>query len=98
MITLPLGTKEFLAVLIVDKLGNLTTLDAVTVTFDVYGEDDTKVVDSAIATTDVMTVQCLVDTSTWDEGNYRMFVNVDAPPQRPILGPFKFAVEDPSND
>jgi hypothetical protein len=97
-IILPKGTKEFLAVTVDDKLNNITTLEGETVTFDVRGEDDALVVTDGPTILQSMIALCLVDTTTWDEGKYRLFLKIDIAPQRPVLGPFKFDVEDYSND
>lgn len=97
-IKLPKGTKEFLVVVVAERLGNITTFDGITVTYDVLDEANEKVVDAEIATTEDMTVMCLVDTSTWDEGRYRLFISFAVFPQQPTLGPFRFEVEDYTND
>lgn len=99
-ILLPKGTKEFLVVVVADRLGNIDDLaDAADVTFTVLDETDTKVVDAESTNIqDKLSVLCLVDTSGWTEGSYRLFVDIDISPQTPKLGPFRFDVEDYGND
>lgn len=97
-ITLPKGTKEFLIVVVSDKLALIDTLDGVSVTFTVLGEDDAPVVTDAVASVQDMNALCLIDTTTWAEGYYRLFLKIDITPQVPLLGPLKFAVEDYLND
>jgi hypothetical protein len=95
MVRLPKGTKEFLVVIITDKLQTLTDLaTANSVTFDVVKEDGDLQVSDAICDVDGMAALSLVDTTTWNEGLYELFVKIDAGVQKPVLGPFKFEVED----
>lgn len=99
-ILLPKGTKEFLVAVIVDKLGNLANLDDVDATFFVRSKAGAIVIDeiSAETVTGEMTVLCLIDTTTMEEGNYGLFVRFQVYPQEPLLGPLKFEVESYSND
>lgn len=95
MISLPKGTKEFLVIEVKDKLENLTSLDdADSVLFDVNTGEDVPVLSDSVAETDGMNAFCLVDTSGMDEGDYELFLKIDIPPQRPVLGPYKFYVDD----
>jgi hypothetical protein len=95
MVRLPKGTKEFLVVVVVDKLQTLTDLSTATaVTFDVVKEDGTNQVSDINCDTDGMAALCLVDTTTWDEAEYQLFVNVSTGVQNVILGPFRFEVEN----
>lgn len=98
-LTLPKGTKEFLVVGIADRLNNVTDLDDIDVTYTVLDQSDETAIDAESAETDGMSILCLIDTEDLDEGNYRLFVDLDGPsPQTPRLGPFRFDVEDYSND
>jgi hypothetical protein len=55
VISLPKGTKEFLVVVVVDKLANVDDLaDATSVLFDVHTRDDVVVFTDSVAETDGM--------------------------------------------
>jgi len=93
-VSLPKGSKEFLVVIVLDKLENIANLDDATVTFDIKDSSQADVVTGQSTSIDDMTVSCLIDTTDMEEGEYLLFVNVDLTPQYVILGPFKFWVDD----
>lgn len=92
MDTLNKGTKELLSVILTDRLGLIDTIPAAD--FKVISEDETTIVQDWVAADSIsgLRVDCLVDTSTWDEGTYKLFVRPDIPPESPIIGPFEFGV------
>lgn len=91
MVTLPKGTKEYLYVDVTDRLNNITTLDGLTLTYEVKGDEDESVT-SGSALHDGMLVSCLVDTASLDPDEYDLYVIVDNPPELIRLGPHRFVV------
>lgn len=92
---LALGTVEHLLVDVVDRLQNLTSLDDTNATFDVVRESDEAVMVTAQPATNIgLTAYCLLDTTTpvdaWTPGEHRLYLNFEALPETPRLGPFKF--------
>ena len=88
------GTKEYLVIPVTDSLGNLTSIGAAS--YDIYTGDDaaSEVVMGAVAVVDGMKIFTLVDTTDMDEGPYDLFVQFEASPEAPRLGPFRFRVDD----
>jgi len=95
MIKLVKGTKENLGIDVVDKLGDLTTLDGTNPTFDVRLRDAASWIHQNAATThDVMRLFCLIDTTeaAYVEGTYELFIKFNNLPEIPRLGPHVFEV------
>lgn len=91
MDTLNKGTKEIASVLLTDRLDSVTSIASAD--FKVVTEDETTVVDwAAVENIDGMRVDCLLDTTTWNEGIYKLYVRPSVPPEQPIIGPFEFGV------
>lgn len=90
---LTLGTKEYLVINIIDRLQHITTLDGTSPKFDIRERgSDTWELQNQNATTEGMTVYCLVDTSDWNVGTYELFLDFTSAPENPRLGPFDFYV------
>lgn len=99
MVTLTLGTKEFVPIKVTDVLENLSTLDGLGLEFKLLKDDEaeTQVVGWTSSLNDGMIALPLIDTTTWDdddEGDYCTFLRFTLLPEVPILGPFKFRVDD----
>lgn len=95
MENLVLGTKETMLVTVVDRLGNLATLDGLVMKFDVIDREGNKKINQQAATNAGMIAQCLVDTSAWlatDKGKYQLYLDVTSGAEKPRLGPFEFEV------
>lgn len=97
MDTLNLGTKELVSFQLDDLLNAVSTLDGITVEQKIITEDEkTQKQDwTAVSQTEGMRVDCLIDTSAWasgDEGNYKLYLRINIPPELPILGPFIIGV------
>lgn len=98
MVTLTLGTKEFLPIKLSDALGNLVTLDGLGLTHDLYKADEaeTLVYQNQATLNDGMIALPLIDTTgqTFEEGDYNCFIKFTNAPEIPRLGPFRFRVDD----
>lgn len=96
METLTKGTKEYLPIKVRNILGSFTTLDGTGLQFDLYKDDlaETAVLTAQPTSNDGMTALPLIDTTTLDEGDYKVFIKFTALPEVPRLGPFKFRVDD----
>lgn len=94
--TLVKGTKENLAIEVVDRLGNLTDLTGTNATFDVRKRDagNTWLIQGQAATVDVMTAFCFIDTTPggFVEDVYELYLNFTNLPEMPRLGPHLFEV------
>lgn len=90
------GTKQYYPITVTSALGALSTLDTADLRFDIYkNDDDETVVDTNLsADNDGMLALPLVDTTSLDEGEYKLFINFVALPEEPRLGPFYFVVGD----
>lgn len=98
MVTLTLGTKEFLPIKVADALNGLTTLDGLGLAHDLYKADEAETLIYANQSTlnDGMVALPLIDTSVQDfeEGEYNCFIKFTNAPEIPRLGPFTFRVDD----
>lgn len=94
METLNKGTKELFSVQLQDLLGAVTTLDGINVEQKIVSEDEITTVQdwATVSQTVDMRVDCLLDTTSWDEGTYKLYIRVNIPPELPIIGPFEFGV------
>lgn len=92
MQTLNKGSIETISCLLTDRLGNIDTIAAAD--FKVVSEDETVTVQDWTGAENIsgMRVDCLIDTTTWDEGTYKLYVRPSIPPETPIVGPFEFGV------
>lgn len=87
------GTKEILLVNVVDRLKAITTLNGLTMKFDVYDRQGNIKMNQVTATNAGMIAQCLVDTTTgggWAAGKYVLYLDITTGPEKPRLGPFEF--------
>lgn len=99
MDTLALGTKEFYPIKVTDVLDNLTTLDGTGLEFKLLKDDEaeTEVVAWTSCLNDEVIALPLIDTTSWDdddEGDYCVFLKFTLSPEVPVIGPFKFRVDD----
>ena len=94
MDTLVEGTKEIVVIELNDRLGTVTALTGINVEQRITTEDESAVEQdwTGVVNTDGMSVECLIDTTGWDEGTYKLYIRVNIPPELPILGPFEFGV------
>jgi hypothetical protein len=96
-VTLPQGTKEYLIVDLTDLLGTVVTLDGLGTTYDVKDINGNLKYAAALAVTTAMRARCMIDTEqggTWQAGNYRLYLEFNAAPELPRIGPFTFTVDD----
>jgi hypothetical protein len=97
-VSLAPGTEQYLTVAIIDETNTVTDLEASASSpnFDVLDDADAFKYTAASATLAGMSVRCLVDTSAWALGRYRLFVRFTVGAETPRLGPFEFyLVDDP---
>lgn len=89
------GTIEYVPIQLSEALGRLTSLDSVSLKFDVYKDDDdeTSVETNVSGENEGMLALCLIDTTDWDEGWYNIFLHFDVLPEQPRLGPFRILVD-----
>lgn len=88
------GTKEIVSVYVTDRLSSITDLSSYSADFKVTKHDDTLISDWAAVTSIVgMRVDCLLDTSTWGTGRFKLFVRPSIGAEQPVLGPFDFDVD-----
>lgn len=92
MDTLNKGTKEIASVLLTDRLDSGAVISSAD--FKVALEDETVVVVdwTPVANISGLRLDCLIDTSAWVEGIYKLYVRPSVPPEQPIVGPFEFGV------
>lgn len=95
-IKIPKGSIQYWPVQILSAFGTITTLDGKDCRYDLYKADDdeTDIVLNAAAENDGMIALPLIDSTTLDEGLYKVFISFVASPQTPKLGPFYFQVDD----
>lgn len=95
----PVGTIEYFIVDVTDHLGHLTSLDGYPLSFycradppEFSGDPPTVVwkYEDENATNDNMKILCLLDTTDWDVGEYLLWAVIEAAPESPKLGPFRF--------
>lgn len=93
-LSLNAGTVEILPFNVTDLLGEITSLESFTVDYKVMTEDEssTKVDWAAVEDISGMRVDVLLDTTGWAEGNYKLYIRPNIPPESPILGPFVFGL------
>jgi hypothetical protein len=98
MVTLTKGTIEFLPIKVTDVLENLTTLDGLGVSHDLFKADEaeTMIYQGQSTMNDGMIALPLIDTTpvTITEGDYNCFIKFNNAPEIPRLGPFRFRVDD----
>lgn len=92
MDTLNVGTKEIVSVYLTDRLGTIT--DIASAEFKIMTEDETDTVVDWATVENIagLRVDCLVDTTGWTEGTYKLYVRPSIPPENPIVGPWEFGV------
>jgi hypothetical protein len=94
MDTLNVGTKEIVSLDVTDRLQTLTSLNGVNVEQKIVTEDEQTIKQdwATVSQTVGMRVDCLIDTTSWDEGTYKLYIRVNVPPELPVLGPFEFGL------
>ena len=95
MLDIKVGTTETLLIDVTDKLGNLTDLSTTNARYDVYDHNNTQVVNNAVVTVDPLeplTAQCLINTTGWTPGRFKLYLRFTFNPDVPRLGPFEFKV------
>ena len=95
-IRVPKGSVQYWPVKVFDAFQLINTLDGLDVRFDIYKDDDaeTEVITNGSADNSGMIALPLVDSTTMDEGRYKLYISFVASPQTPRLGPFFFLVDD----
>ena len=94
----PLGTKEYAVVEVEDALNTVNNLAALSPEFKVLNPDpiDTdKLAWATVTVVNLMKLHCLIDTTGWTGGTYRLFVRFTATPEIPWLGPYEIDVVAP---
>lgn len=87
------GTVESVVVDITDLTGEISDLGLTGPIFDVLDQDSNYMYQNEpVNSINDMRLFCLVDTSTWDVGIYRLYVSFTQAPETPKLGPFKFGL------
>lgn len=82
------GTVELYSFELDDRLNNITDISSDTAQFKVTDENEVVVVNWAPVEDIVgMRVDVLLDTTSWVEGTYKIYIKVSIPPETPILGP-----------
>ena len=97
-VELPLGTKEYVVVDVDDELNAVADLATLSPQFKVLNPDplDTdKLAWAAVTQVTLMKLFCLIDTTGWSGGTYRLFVKFTATPEIPWLGPYEIEVVAP---
>lgn len=95
MDNLVVGTIETYSVELDDRLDNITDLTSYVCQFKITDEDEDTIVQdwtSSGVSTDGMRMDCLLDTTAWGEGVFKLYVRVNISPEVPILGPFELNV------
>lgn len=93
MDTLVAGTIQTYSVELGDRLNNVADLAPYACQFKVLSEDETVIAQNwTSASPTGMRVDCLINTTGWIEGIYKLYVRINIPPETPILGPIDFAV------
>lgn len=93
--TINKGSIEYREIDVTDKLNAITDLSTYTVEQKIVTEDEktTKQNWTAVDQVTGMSILCLIDTTSFDDGgNYKLYVRVHVDPEVPILGPFEFGV------
>lgn len=97
-VSLPQGTKEYVVVDVDDELNVVNNLATMSPEFKVLNPDplDTdKLAWAAVSQINLMKLYCLIDTTGWAGGTYRLFIRFTAAPEIPWLGPHEVEVVAP---
>ena len=90
------GSIEFVVVRLKDRISLVTDLSPYSPTFTVRYRDaldtDPPLYDNEPASADGLDVKCLIDTTGWLKGIYKLWVKIMVSPETPIFGPFEFSV------
>lgn len=86
----PIGTIEYFVVDVTDRLDEINDLTGFTVEFDVRDSDGVFKYQEQPAVPDMMLIKCLLNTTGWNPGKYRLWTTIFATPESPRLGPFYF--------
>lgn len=90
---LTVGTVEYMRVHVEDRSQQISELPA-SLTYDVKAPDDTFKYNAQAGNRIGMTAYCLLDTTGWAVGQYRLYVRFPVSPELPLLGPLPFLVDD----
>lgn len=94
-VVLPQGTKEYLLFDVTDELGTIVTLSGHNPRYTVYDPSNIAKYTDQAATFTLMTAYCMIDTTTggpWPDGEYEIYLRLDATPEIPLIGPKKFQI------
>ena len=94
----PLGTKEYAVINVADALNTVADLAPLSPMFKVLNPDPTdtdKLAWAAVTQVTLMKLFCLIDTTGWTGGTYRIFIKFTATPEVPWLGPYELEVVEP---
>lgn len=95
MVSLTLGTKEYVVVDVKDRLGAIDTLTGIPITFTIKNNDRTvTLMSNVVAVVNGMRISCLVDTTgvQWEVAEYKLYITIPMAPENIILGPLEFEV------
>lgn len=87
------GTIENLYIDVKDRLNNLTTLDGLTLTWEVKGDEDESIANGPASNDDMLVICGPLNTTTWEQDEYDLYVIIANPPETIRLGPFRFVVD-----
>lgn len=92
---LPKGTKEYIVIGLEDRLGTITTLTGAGMIYDIFDAAGNAKYNDAPGANMLMKAMCMCDTNLgglWAIGRYELFIQFNALPEVPRLGPFPFLV------
>jgi hypothetical protein len=95
VIRVALGTKETIAVDVLDITGGTVTLAGTSPNFDVLNAAGTALISAVAATASTMTLYCLCDfsnTATFPVGDYRLFTKFTLGSEVPRFGPINIQI------
>lgn len=99
-IHVPKGSIQYWPVNVMNALEGVTALDSLDgkdVRYDLYrvlDDSDEEITLNASADNQGMIALPLIDSTSFEEGVYKLFISFVASPQTPRLGPFYFKVDD----
>lgn len=96
-VVVPKGSIQYWPIKVMDAFETINSLDGLDVRFDLYkveDDTDTEITLNGSAGNSGMIALPLIDSTTMDEGLYKVFISFVASPQTPRLGPFFFRIDD----
>jgi len=96
-VSVPKGSIQYWPIKVIDAFETINSLDGLDVRFDLYkveDDDDTEITVNGSATNSGMIALPLIDSTTMEEGLYKVFISFVASPQTPKIGPFFFKIDD----